>query len=65
MIKPRTITIQIDFDGSDEALGMVDDMLDAGVFQDAINEWATDRGVDVDITSALCSEPPRRTKRAS
>lgn len=43
-------------DGLNACVDVVDDLLDEGVLQDAINEALADRGYDVSITSALSSD---------
>lgn len=45
-------------DAEDEATGVIDSILDAGLLQDAVNEYAEDRGLDLSITSVIVSEAP-------
>ena len=40
----------------DEAEALVDDVLDRGDLQDAVNELASDHDLDVVVTSATCTE---------
>jgi hypothetical protein len=46
----------------DECEGIVDDVLDNGTFQDAINEMASDRGHGVRIASVVCGTEPVSTR---
>lgn len=54
------IIVEIEVDGNEEAaLEVVDGVLDAGVFQDAINGWERDEG-SVRVTSAVCRQAEER-----
>ena len=69
MARLTTVTVALDIRGkSEEAQHVVDDVLDNGNFQDAINEYAYDNDLAVKVKSALITscerKPPRRRRHA-
>jgi hypothetical protein len=53
-VKLPRVVIELELKGSEEdAFRVVENLLDAGVVQDAVNEAATDLGLDLVVTSAV------------
>jgi hypothetical protein len=53
-VKRSRVVIELELNGSEEdAFRVVENLLDAGVVQDAVNVAATDLGHDLVVTSAV------------